>query len=435
MDALSSSWVWFVIGGILLALLTLAIYAGRRRRVPQVLEIPAIWYADHRWARRLTVNALGVLLIYWGGSTFIVWLEPVLTPSMLYSSPVAGRQGVAMTMARRVTLRKFVTYPGTVHPHIDVMLFARVEGYVHKLTVYQGDYVRKGQLIAVIGTSILVPELQGAKADVAFWKAQLGRDRMLYHAGAISGQHFDRTLQKYRLAKAHQNLIQTQIDYATVRSPISGWVAQRHIYPGDYVKKGEPLVKIDHIGRLRIDFQVAEQDLNWIRLGTPVYVRFSLASTSFVKNTFTEYLAKKSPNGSGPWIRTQVSKIFPSENEHTRMGTVEVELPNPNGAIKANAYVIGKILVRQVKKALVVPARALVQLPGTGAVVFTGPSFSDQGEVHEHKVVTGMDANGWVQILKGLKPHQFVITRGNRQVVDGQDVTVLHRLQGKGGGQ
>lgn len=429
MGALSSSWIWFVIGAILLILFITAIYAGRRQRIPRVLLVPATWYADHRWARRLTVNILGVLLVFWGANTFIVWLEPVLTPSMLYRSPMAGRQGVDLAMAKRIDLRKFVTYPGTVHPYIDNTLYARVNGYVHQLTVNQGDYVKKGQIIAVIGTSILKPEFQAAEANVAYWKPQLGRDRMLHRAGAISAQHYDRTLRQYRLAVAKKNLIQTRINYATVRSPISGWVAKRHIYPGDYVKRGDPLIRIVHIGRLRIDFQVAEQDLNWIHMGTLVEVRFPLASDIFIKTVFAKNLTRHPPNELGPWIPVRVTKIFPVENLQARTGTVEVQLPNPDEAIKANAYVIGKILVRQIKNVVVVPARALVKLPGSGTVIFTGPTFSNQGLVEMHKVSIGIETGGWVQVLKGIKARQFVVTRGNRQVVNGQNVMVLQRSE------
>jgi hypothetical protein len=183
--------LWLAGGAALVVLLLLAVVLSRERAGRQRgrLLAPLNWYAGHRGARRFTVNVVGVTLIIWFAQTFSLWVQPTLTPDMLFMPPVIGPQGVDVVIVEEGPLEDLVTYTGTVLPYEDNMVYARVDGYVKELKVYPGDRVKKGQVLATLETSELDPRMDRARADVAFWKAEFERDKDLFEAGAISASH------------------------------------------------------------------------------------------------------------------------------------------------------------------------------------------------------------------------------------------------------
>jgi len=436
--------IWVGIGAVIFLFLALVAWLGRETRLGKKvgwLTAPLRWYAGTKWARQLTVNVVGVLLILWLARTFAAWVQPSLTPDMLFTAPVIGPQAVKVAMVKEGELADVVSYTGTVKPFEEVTVFARVEGFVKDLKVYPGAHVRKGQVLAILETSELEPRLEHARADEDFWKAEYNRDNELYKDNALSASAFDRTRMKYRVARAKVKLIETQMSYATIKARIDGWVSERMIYPGVYVKKGTPLLKIERLDRVRIHFDIAEKDLLNFRKGTAVYLHFPQVEPRIIRHAFSDYLRNRkgvqlaslgedhNPQGD-PVLRAELSVIFPAVDPVTRTGTVEVRLRNPGAVLKSNTYVMGDFVKAHAKKAVRVPQSALVLVPGENPFVFVGPAFADQGPAEKREVQLGIRGKRYVQILEGVKPNEFVIYEGNRGLTDGENVMVIHREGG-----
>lgn len=420
-------------GGFLIAFLLLVLYVEKRGITWERIAHwgPIRWYSTHPAARRFTVQLVGVLMIFWLAKTYSLWVTPTLRPSQLFTPPVVGPQGVDLAMARVVDhLEDRVSYTGTVRPYEETVIYARTDGYVKKLAVYPGDRVHKGQILAVLETSDLDPVLRKAEADFAYWKAERNRSEALFKGGSISRSALDRVRQHYREARSQADLLKTRIGYATITARTNGFIAKRWIYPGVYVKQGQPVLSIDNLDRVRIRFSVGERDLLYMHPGSRVYLRFPGMTTDLLTQAFPGRLAVEEA-GRPPQVAAEVAVVFPSEDPQTRTGTVEVRLKNPRNILKSNTYVVGSLVRRETAHALVVPRSAVIRISeGKPPVVFTGPRFSDDGETRRKKVEIGMSSQRYVQILKGIQPGEFVVTRGNRIITDGQTVHVLHREGG-----
>ena len=428
-NLIQDHWFWLLIGVALSALLWLAIHIGRGGSV----LAPFRWYAERRALRRLTVNILGVALIIWFAKTFALWVQPALTPDMLFTPPVVGPQGVNISMVEQRSLEDRVTYTGNVRPYEEIMVYSRIDGYVEKLKVYPGDRVKKGEILVSLETSEIEPRIKHTLADMTFWKGELKRDHELFETGAIGHSQFDRSRQQYAVAKARYELIKTQRDYSTIRARIDGWISERRVYPGVYVKKGTPLLKIDQLDQVRIQCEVAEKDLQWIHPGTTVYLRFPQLNSGLIRKTFADRVVESDVTDgpdSIPLLRSEVTVVFPAIDPKTRTGIVEVRLPNPDHTLKTNTYVVAELVKRRVEKALVIPKAALTPVPELGTVVFVGPAFSEEGPAELRQVKIGLRAGQEVQILDGVMPNEFVVTLGNRVLIDGQTVRVVHREGG-----
>ncbi len=130
--------IWVGIGAVIFLFLALVAWLGRETRLGKKvgwLTAPLRWYAGTKWARQLTVNVVGIFLILWLARTFSAWVQPALTPDMLCTPPVIGPQAVKVAMVKEGELADIVSYTGTVKPFEEVIVFARVEGFVKELKV------------------------------------------------------------------------------------------------------------------------------------------------------------------------------------------------------------------------------------------------------------------------------------------------------------
>ena len=378
--------------------------------------------------RRLVVNLVGIGLVVWGTLWFTDWVRPALTPEQLFTPPVIGPQPVNVVFVTQKTIEKKATYTGSVHPYERVIVNARSNGFVKKVTVYPGDPVEAGQVIARLETTELQPRLEHAKAELTYLRAELKRDKELVRQGAIPVSQLDLTRSKERVAAAKVKLLKTEIGYATVTARSDGWVSERFVDPGQYAQKGKPIVSYDRLKQVRIRFDVAEQDLATIKTGTEVDLEFSqIPRARFAGSMWELRLLDDYEN---PTIRARVTAVFPRLRERSRLGVVEVLLDNPDLILRSNAYVVGHLITGRVENAWVVPERALTPMPGGKIVIFLGPAFADQGEVEMREVKVGLRNGEEVQIVDGLAENAFVVVVGNRSLTEGENVMVLERKGG-----
>ena len=378
--------------------------------------------------RRAVINVVGAGLVLWGTLWFADWVQPSLTSEDLFTPPVVGPQAVKVALATQKTLERTATYTGTVHPYERVVLQARTSGFVEEVAAYPGDYVEAGQVVVELETTELEPRLQKALAELRFLRAELKRDRKLFKAGAISPSAIELSRSKERVAAAIAELRKTEIGYATVRAPSDGWVSKRAVDPGQYVQKGQHLLAYDRLAEVRIRFDVAIQDLASISRGSEVILEFPEIPAKRASSAgWADRLVDGYPN---PAVRANVTSVFPSADERSRLGVVEVMIPNPDLLLKSNAYVIGHFVTDRATDAWVVPERALTPMPGGKTVIFVAPAFADQGEAEMREVRVGLRNGKEAQILEGLEEPAYVVIAGNRNLTNGETVMVIAREGG-----
>lgn len=421
------------------------------KQVLRWISAPAIFYARNLALRRLTINLLGVLLIVWFVQAFTAWVQPALKPADLFPPPFSGAQGVELEIVEQGPVVKYATYTGTVQPIEFVEVNARVDGYIEELMVLEGDSVSAGDILARLDTTDLRPQLENALAEVAYWEAEWKRAQSLYKDSVISVSERDRIRKSYDSARTRVTHMRNQIDYAEVRSPLSGIVSSRKAFKGQYIRKGERIFRVDRLDSLRLLFNVAERDLPFIQPGNSMWLEFpQIPMLAFAKqgwknivrpttdayvfaalNGQSQNHATVQPNpDSSPGMPAEVTVVFPAVDPKTHMGTVESRIANPGGLLKSDSYIVGRFMIERVPIAVRVPSRAVVEIPGGKSVVFVGPALSDEGEAEIREVETGLRTDAFTQILSGVEPGEFVIVRGQRDLTDGQLVTVVARKGG-----
>jgi membrane fusion protein (multidrug efflux system) len=122
----------------------------------------------------------------------------------------------------------------------------------------------------------------------------------------------------------------------------------------------------------------------------------------------------------GRTIEGKVTRISPMLDPATRSGSVQVEIPNPDGQLKAEMSARIQMETGTQREALLVPREAIIMRGDQ-----SGVNVLDGDRARFQAVETGISSGGGVEILSGLKTGMKVITRGTQSLQDGSSVTVL----------
>ncbi len=286
--------------------------------------------------------------------------------------------------------RKEVRLFGKIQPdeRLQQTQTAYVAGRIERLMINAvGDNVSKGQTLAVIYS----PELYSAEQELV---AALG-----FPEGPQRKALVDAAVEKLRLL----NITQAQINevirnkkaspYVSLKANTSGTVVAKSIAQGDYVNKGQPLLKIANLSRVWAVFQAYEGDLPFVRTGATVH----FTSEAMPGKTFTG----------------TVSFIDPLLDAKTRTAGVRVVMANPGGMFKPEMIITGNATASlpHTDGAIVVPKSA-VMWTGKRSVVYVKDDTAEQPTFELREVTLGASLPDAFVIEDGLAEGEEIVTNG-----------------------
>jgi RND family efflux transporter MFP subunit len=331
---------------------------------------------------------------------------------------------VPVAKASRETLTKDISLYGEFRPYQEILVHAKVSGYVQSIGVDIGDHVQVGEPLAKLEIPELNDDLNRASAVLAksqeevkraeadYRDAHLAYQRLLEvaksHPTMVAQQELDASKDKDAemeglLGSARENVhqaeaelgrIHTMMDYATISAPFSGIITKRFADVGSLIQAGTasdtqamPLVELAEDSLLRLDFPVPESAVPEIHAGVPVEV-----TVDALHETFSAKISRYSG-------RIDVS---------TRKMETEVEVPNLDGRLTPGMYANVRLVLEQSKHALTVPLQAVTLGQKPTVVVLNGNDRLEQ------RVVTlGLQTPDKVEIRSGVADNELVLV-GNR---------------------
>ena len=322
-----------------------------------------------------------------------------------------SRQTVTAATVTATVLPRIVTASGSVSAWEEVPVGAETGGLVATgVFVDEGQYVRQGQPLVQLNDALLRAGLrqqqaavQSADANVARDDAALGRARELRERGFLSQASLDTALANQRasaagLASARASLsqMQTQLNQATIRAPVSGQILSRSVTRGQIVQPGAELFRMVRDGRLELDAQVPETELALVRSGMPAIIVSDQGGET-----------------------TGVVRIVTSEvDAQSRLGIARVSLSNGSG-LRPGMFARANIDVGA-QPALTIPSDAIVFRQGKAGVYVIGGN----GAVRFTEIKTGARTGGLAAVTSGLQAGQRVVVQGAGFLGEGDLVSV-----------
>ncbi len=201
---------------------------------------------------------------------------------------------------------------------------------------------------------------------------------------------------------------EAQLGYSEIRSPISGVVTDRPLYPGEMAPAGSPLITVMDLSQVIAKVHIAQQEAALMKVGNAAMLSLSAAPASSRATTAVADGAGKSADESSD-IKGKVTVVSPALDPNSTTVEVWVQAPNPDGRLKPGSTVRVSVLAETVPNALIVPAAAVLTAPdGSTTVMVVG---ADEHAV-QRDVKTGIRQGDDVQIIEGLQGGDRVVTVG-----------------------
>jgi len=281
-------------------------------------------------------------------------------------------------------------------------------GRIEKLNInFTGEEVRKGQLLATIYS----PELYAAQQELITAASLKESQPALYKA-------VRNKLKLWKLSETQINQIESTgkvKENFPVYATVSGTVTEKLVEQGDYIKQGQPLLKIANLNTVWANFDVYENQIDLFKKGQEVLV------------TTNAYANKE--------FKGRVDFIDPILNTKTRTVTLRVVLNNKEDVFKPGMFVSAKIngVLNKNKKVLSIPASAVLWT-GERSVVYLKTS-QDQPVFEMREVKLGNQTGNEYEVLEGLFAGNEIVTNGTFTVDAAAQLQGKKSMMNKDGGK
>jgi membrane fusion protein (multidrug efflux system) len=306
---------------------------------------------------------------------------------------------VSIMDVKPAPMRDVILLPGTTEAWQDVQVSADTAGRIEWVGPREGERVNKGDLLVKIDVSALKAALDHAEAQFKLAEDLYQRRRRLFERKIIAKEELDQSETQRTLAATDYEQIKVKYEHGFPRSPINGVINYLYVDAGEFIDTGKPLADIVNIDRIKINVQVPELDIRFVRKGqtTPVKI-----------DAFPE----KELTGVVDFV---AFKADPA----TKTFLVRTIIDNPAGDIRPGMIARVVFVRRLIPDALVAPLFALVDKGGERLVF-----VEKDGVAHARTVSIGVIEDDRVQITSGLSPGDHLIVKGQTEVEDGMKVSV-----------
>ncbi|HTG67394.1 MAG TPA: efflux RND transporter periplasmic adaptor subunit [Flavobacterium sp.] len=152
-------------------------------------------------------------------------------------------------------------YPATLEGVTDIDIRAKMDGYIEKIYVQEGQEVKKGQLLFKLETQTANQEASAAKAKVTAAQVEVNRLKPLVERNIISDVQLETAKANLASARSTYQSIVEKINYASIKSPVNGIVGTLPLRLGSYVSSqtAEPLTRISDVSTIYAYFSMNEK--------------------------------------------------------------------------------------------------------------------------------------------------------------------------------
>ena len=329
------------------------------------------------------------------------------------ASMVPPPETVTATEVRPDTWQPVLSAVGSVAAAQGVMLSAEEAGTVRHIAFESGATVKTGDLLLQLDTSVEQAQLRSAAAAADLARANLARARDLRAKNMVSQADLETAEAQTKQADAQQDNIRAVIGKKTLRAPFAGRTGIRQVNLGQFVNTGDPIVTLQAVDPVHVDFFLPQQRLAQLRVGMTVRV----TTDAFPDQRF----------------EGKLTVINPEVDTATRNVRLQATLDNPQGWLRPGMFVNVAAALPLLEKVLMIPATAVLYAP-YGDSVFIIEEKKDEktgvvGKVLNQKFVhLGKTRGDFVVVTSGLEAGQTIVTTGVFKLRNGMAVVINNQL-------
>ncbi len=322
---------------------------------------------------------------------------PFEFPPTLVSTAVAESQQWEQT-ARAV---------GSLRADQGVVVAVEIPGTVNRIAFKSGAQVAAGDLLVELDASVERAQLRSAQASAQLAQIDLKRSEDLRKMNTISQSELDIARAGAMQSAAQVDNIQAAIDKKAIRAPFAGRLGIRQVNLGQVLSSGAPVVSLQSLDPIQVDFNLPQQQLDRVQVGYRVRVR-------------TDARPGKAFEGV-------VTAINPQIDIATRSVAIQATLSNSSELLRPGMFAEVEVVQPETKSVVVVPATA-VYYQSFGDTVFVSVMADKDGKqrrVAEQRFVRLGESRGdFIVVEDGIEPGEEVISAGAFKLRNGGPIAI-----------
>ena len=322
---------------------------------------------------------------------------------------------VTTVQAQAQTWESLVTAVGSLEAVHGVTVTAELTGKVATIAFEPGTQVKAGDLLVQQDISAENAQLRSAEAAVALAKVTFERAKKMLETKVVAEANYDNAEAQLKQALAQADIIRATIAKKTIRAPFSGRLGIRQVNIGQIIKENAPIVSLQALDPIFVNFLVPQQQLAQMQLGYTVRITSDAL-----------------PDGGA--MTGQITAVNPEVETTSRNIRVQATVANQGERLRPGMFVNVAVIQPAASQVLAIPATAILYAPYSDSVFLVEEAKAEGGEETSAKVVRqqfvrlGEKRGDFVAVVSGLKPEQTVVSTGVFKLRNGQAVVIDNSL-------
>lgn len=315
---------------------------------------------------------------------------------------------ISATDAVTETWQPTIKAVGSIEAINGIEVANEVPGVIESISFESGDTVNKGDVLVRLDSDVDKAALRTSRAELELAEQEFSRVSDLLPKRAISQSQYDEAKANFDVAKAGVNEAEAQLSKKVIRAPFDGTLGIRMVDQGEYIATGTPIVEINMLDPIYVDYTLSEKYLPQIARGYPV----SVTVAAVPDQTF----------------EGEISAINTSVNPETRTVRVRATLDNEGKLLKPGMFATIQTGEPRDNEVVTVPRTAISYNTYGDFVFVVENNDNDELVVKRRTVVTGDTRDGRVAIVSGLEAGETVVSKALLRLRAGQRVEVTETV-------
>jgi len=322
-------------------------------------------------------------------------------------------QPVNVAEVREEQLQPRVAAVGSVMAFQGTVVSTEAGGVVREIKFEAGSPVKAGDELVQLDVEIEQAQLRAAEAAAGLARISFNRAKELIASRSISQAELDSADANLKQADAQVDNIKAVIAKKIVRAPFAGKLGIRRISTGQYLEKGSPVVSLQSLDPVYVEFSLPQQRLGEVAEGLKVAV----SSDAY----------------AGRQFEGKVTAVNPEIDQATRNVRLQATLANGDGRLRPGMFVSVEMILARSEKALFIPASAVLNAPFGDSVYVveegqTGPDGTKPLVAQQRFVRLGARQGDFVVVTEGVKAGERIVSTGVFKLRPGMPVVIDNTL-------